>query len=63
VAAWLARQTPGLRIVGQVPDDPQPLGVGLAKDNPGLLAAINRALADVARDGSYAKIAKTWGVP
>ena len=63
VAAWLARQTPGLRIVGQVPDDPQPLGVGLAKDNPGLLAAINRALADMARDGASAKIAKTWSVP
>jgi ABC-type amino acid transport substrate-binding protein len=63
VAAWLARQTPGLRVVGQVPDDPQPLGVGLAKDNPGLLAAINRALTDMARDGAYARIAKTWGVP
>jgi ABC-type amino acid transport substrate-binding protein len=63
VAAWLARQTPGLRIVAQVPDDPQPLGIGLARDNPGLLAAINRALADMARDGTYARIAKTWGVP
>lgn len=26
VALWLARRTPGLRVIGQVPDDPQPLG-------------------------------------
>ena len=47
VAAWLARQTPGLRIVAQVPDDPQPLGIGFGKNNPGLLAAVNRVLADM----------------
>jgi ABC-type amino acid transport substrate-binding protein len=63
VAAWLARQTPGLRIVTQVPDDPQPLGIGFNKDNPGLLAAVNRAIADMARDGSYARLAQKWGVP
>jgi ABC-type amino acid transport substrate-binding protein len=28
VAAWLARRTPGLRIVAQIPHDPQPLGIG-----------------------------------
>lgn len=63
VAAWLARQIPGLRIVAQVPDDPQPLGIGFGKDNPGLLAAVNDALAEMARDGSYARIARKWGVP
>ena len=63
VAAYLARQTPGLRIVAQVPNDPQPLGIGLARDNPGLLAAVDRALADMARDGTYARIAKKWSVP
>jgi ABC-type amino acid transport substrate-binding protein len=63
VAAWLARQTPGLRIVAQVPDDPQPLGIGIAKDNPGLLAAVNRALADMKADGTYARLAQKWGVP
>jgi ABC-type amino acid transport substrate-binding protein len=63
VAAWLARQTPGLRIVTQVPDDPQPLGIGFNKNNPGLLAAVNRVIADMARDGSYARLAQKWGVP
>jgi ABC-type amino acid transport substrate-binding protein len=61
-AAWLARQVPGLRIAAQVPDDPQPLGIGFGKDNPGLLAAVNGALAEMARDGSYARIARKWGV-
>jgi ABC-type amino acid transport substrate-binding protein len=63
VAAWLARQTPDLNIVAQVPDDPQPLGIGVGKNNPGLLAAVNRALADMKRDGSYARLAQNWGVP
>lgn len=63
VAAWLARQTPGLSIVAQVPDDPQPLGIGFGKDNPGLLAVVNRVIADMARDGSYAGLAQKWGVP
>ncbi len=63
VAAWLARQTAGLSIVAQVPDDPQPLGIGFAPDNPGLLAAVNRALADMDRDGSTARLAQKWGVP
>lgn len=63
VAAYLARQIPGLRIVAQVPDDPQPLGIGFSKDNPGLLAAVDGALAEMARDGSFARIARKWGVP
>jgi ABC-type amino acid transport substrate-binding protein len=63
VAAWLARRTPGLGIAVQVPDDPQPLGIGFASDNPGLLAAVNGALADMNRDGGTARLAQKWGVP
>lgn len=63
VAAWLARQTQGLVIVAEVPDDPQPLGIGFGKNNPGLLTAVNRALADMKRDGAYARLAQKWGVP
>ncbi|MEU7895728.1 ABC transporter substrate-binding protein [Nonomuraea sp. NPDC049152] len=63
VAAWLARKTPGLRIVAQVPGEPQPLGIGFSKANPGLLAAVDRALAAVKRDGAYARLARKWGVP
>ena len=62
VAAWLARQTPDLGIVAQVPDDPQPLGIGFGKSNPGLLAAVNSALADMTGDGSYVRLARKWDV-
>jgi ABC-type amino acid transport substrate-binding protein len=41
VAQWLARRSPGLRIVAQIPNDPQPLGIGFNKSNPELLAAVN----------------------
>ena len=63
VAAWLARQTPDLGIVAEVPDDPQPLGIGLGRNNPGLLAVVNRALADMKQDGTYARLAQKWRVP
>jgi ABC-type amino acid transport substrate-binding protein len=63
VAAWLARQTPGLRILGQVPDNPQPLGIGFNLGNSGLVTAVNGALADMKRDGTYKALAGRWGVP
>lgn len=63
VAAWLARQTPGLAIAAQVPDDPQPLGIGFRQDQGELLAATNRVLADLQRDGGYARLAQKWDVP
>jgi polar amino acid transport system substrate-binding protein/cystine transport system substrate-binding protein len=47
--------------VAELPDDPQPLVS--ASEHPGLLAAINRALADMQRDGTYARLAQSWGVP
>ena len=63
VAGWLARRTPGLRIVAQVPDDPQPLGIGFNKNNPELMAAVNGALSGMKKDGAYAPLAHKWGVP
>lgn len=63
VAAWLARETPGLVIAAQVPDDPQPLGIGFRHDQAELLAAVNRVLADLQRDGGYGRLAQKWGVP
>jgi ABC-type amino acid transport substrate-binding protein len=62
VAAWLARQTPGLRIIAQVPDDPQPLGVGFNRNNSALLAAVNSALAAMQQDGSYQALVQRWGL-
>jgi ABC-type amino acid transport substrate-binding protein len=63
VAAWFVRETPGLRIVGQVPGDPQPLGIGFRKNDRALSAAIDGALAAMKRDGTYARLAHGWGVP
>jgi ABC-type amino acid transport substrate-binding protein len=62
VAAWLAKQTPGLRIIGQVPEDPQPLGIGFNRDNHSLLDAVNNALASMRRDGGYQSLAQRWGL-
>jgi ABC-type amino acid transport substrate-binding protein len=63
VAAWLAHRTPGLRIVAQIPDDPQPLGIGFNKNNPELLAAVNGALSEMKQDRAYARFARKWDVP
>jgi ABC-type amino acid transport substrate-binding protein len=60
VAAYLTRQTPGLKIVAQVPADPQPLGIGFNRDNPGLLAAVNGALASLESDGAFRNLAAKW---
>ncbi len=62
VAAWLAKQTPGLRIITQVPDDPQPLGIGFNRSNPGLLEPVNNALAGLQRDGTYSTLVQHWGL-
>jgi ABC-type amino acid transport substrate-binding protein len=62
VAAWLARQTPGLRVLAQVPDDPQPLGIGFSQRNPDLRAAVDGALAAMRRDGAYDRLVRQWGL-
>ena len=63
VAEWLARRTPGLRIMAQIPNDPQPLGIGFNKNNPELLAAVNGALSEMKQDRTYARLARKWDVP
>ena len=62
VAEWSVRTTPGLRILCQVPDDPQPLGIGFAKRNGGLMDAINRALTAVQQESSYGEMLKRWNI-
>src|SRR5438105_13139629 len=63
VAAWLARRSPDLRILAQVPDDPQPLGIGFDKGNLVLLGAVNAALSELKQDGTYARLVPKWAVP
>lgn len=62
VAVWLARQRPGLRIVAQVPNDPQPLGIGFGKNDPALVSAVNAALAAMQHDGAMARLERRWDV-
>ena len=61
-ASWFVRKTPGLRILGQIPDDPQPLGIGFNRANSPLVNAVDGVLAKMQRDGGYATIAKHWRV-
>ena len=46
-----------------MPNEPQPLGIGFKKGNPGVVAAVNGALARMKQDGTYARLAQKWGVP
>lgn len=49
-----------LSVVVSIPNTDQPAGIGVAKDRPNLLAAVNKAIADMIEDGTYAKIYKEW---
>jgi ABC-type amino acid transport substrate-binding protein len=62
VAAWFVRRAPGLRILAQVPDAPQLLGIGFNRDNPGLIAAVNDALREMQQDESFQVLAQRWGL-
>jgi ABC-type amino acid transport substrate-binding protein len=61
-AAWLAAKDPDLRIVAQVPDDPQPLGIGFGKHARALVTAVNDVLAAMQRDGSILRLEANWGI-
>jgi ABC-type amino acid transport substrate-binding protein len=63
VAAWLAAKRPNLRIVAQVPNDPQPLGIGFAKKNSGMVTAMNQVIATMQQDGSLKRLKEKWNVP
>ncbi len=63
VAAWMTERSVGLRIIAQVPDDPQPLGIGFGKNAPALAAAVNDALVAMKRDGSMERLKSKWRIP
>jgi ABC-type amino acid transport substrate-binding protein len=63
VAAWLARKRPNLRIVAQVPNDPQPLGIGFEKKNSEMVMAVNQVIATMQQDGSLKRFKQKWNVP
>jgi cystine transport system substrate-binding protein len=45
---------------GAIIGDPQPVAVALRKDNVSLRAQVDKALAQLRADGTYAKISKKW---
>jgi ABC-type amino acid transport substrate-binding protein len=62
VADYLVRQTPNLKVIAQVPNDPQPLGIGFAKTGSSLKAAVNIVLASIKSDGTMARLTQQWGI-
>jgi ABC-type amino acid transport substrate-binding protein len=63
VAVWLAAKRSDLRIVAQVPNDPQPFGIGFAKKNSEMVMAVNQVIATMQRDGSLKRLKEKWSVP
>ena len=63
VVSWLAEKRPDLRIVAQVPDDPQPLGIGFQKNNRTLVEATNGALNAMLQDGDMQRLKNKWKIP
>lgn len=60
VSAELVKdETRGLEVVAQVPTGEQ-YGFGVSKDNPGLRAALNDALAKIKASGEYDEIYEKW---
>ena len=62
VAEWFVRASPGLRILAQVPGDPQPLGIGFKLTSTGLVAAVDKAIGEVFQDGQFARLSQRWHV-
>lgn len=60
VAYYYVQQHPELKILSAVPNDPQPLGFGINKNNPSLVNAINKTQAAMQKDGTYTTIYDKW---
>ena len=62
-ADLVAAKKANLRIVAQVPNDPQPLGIGFTKKNSGMVMAMNQVIAAMQQDGSLKRLKEKWDVP
>jgi polar amino acid transport system substrate-binding protein len=60
--ALLLKQDPGTFRIAGVISSPLEFGVQIAKSNTGLITAIDAAMKDVMKDGTYAAILKKWGL-
>ncbi|WP_027481191.1 transporter substrate-binding domain-containing protein [Deinococcus pimensis] len=60
LAAYLVKQS-GLPLrAGARVGEATEMGIPVRKGNPQFLAAVNKALADIKKDGTYAKISQKW---
>lgn len=63
-AAALLNSNPGAYATGGGSFDTHTqVGIAVAKDNPGLKAALERAMKTVVTDGTYARLLKKWSMP
>ncbi len=61
LAAIYVKESPKpLKVVVSIPNTDQPAGIGIAKDRPNLLAAVDKAIGKMIDDGEYAEIYKKW---
>ncbi len=62
--AALLHETPGAYAAGGAPyDTDTKLGIALRKDDPGLKAALQKALQETVADGTYTGLIKKWNLP
>jgi polar amino acid transport system substrate-binding protein len=59
VISWLVKDRPKLKVAFQVPTHER-LGIAFAKDNEGLCAAVNGALAILHDNGEFARLEARW---
>jgi polar amino acid transport system substrate-binding protein len=60
IASWFARTGQDLAVVSMVPDSDAQYALMLARGNTPLRRRVDRALARVRRNGSYAAIYARW---
>jgi polar amino acid transport system substrate-binding protein len=62
--AALMHETPGAYATGGAPfDTSTKVGIAVRKDNPGLKAALEKAVQALVADGTYAALIKKWNLP
>jgi polar amino acid transport system substrate-binding protein len=62
--AALMHETPGAYATGGAPFDTSTMvGIAVRKDNPGLKAALDKAVQAIVADGTYAALLQKWNLP
>ena len=61
-AVYYDQINPGQFELGVPPFYKMPIGIGIRKGDPAFETALNTALVDIEKDGSYAAVFKKWGI-